>query len=779
MLGAAHEKAQNMKKRASRTPRTDSGQTPDRTAILAFLAEHPEKANKRDIARAFGIRGADRTGLRALLRDLEQDGLLTRGGARIRPAGTLPPVAVLRVTGIGGAGEATAAPDAWDGDGTPPAILIVPGGRGDAARDAAPAPGDRILARLTAPAGDGHPWTARVMRRLDAPRADRILGIFRGGPDGGRITPVAKSEGRDWLVAAADTADAADGELVEAAPSGSGRGRLGLPRARILARLGDPGLPRSVSLIAIHDHGIPHVFPPPVLAEAGAARPVDLSSREDLRHLPLLTIDPSDARDHDDAVCALPDPDLAGGHVVWVAIADVAHYVTPGSALDAEALLRGNSTYFPDRVVPMLPEALSADLCSLIAGADRPVIAVEMRLGPDGEKRSHRFTRGLMRSPASLAYDEVQAAADGQPTGRTAPHLGAIAALYAAWRCAARARAARAPLDLDLKERKVTLSAQGEVTSIAFRDRLDAHRLIEDFMILANVAAAETLEQQRRPLVYRVHAEPDRERIETLRTIASSMGLALPKGQVLMTRTLNALLHAAPPEESELISMAVLRSMTQAYYSPQNLGHFGLNLRRYAHFTSPIRRYADLIVHRALIAAHGWGPDARRDGLSPAAAEGLAKVAEAISATERRSMLAERDTTDRYVAAWMSSRIGAEFSGVVSGIARFGAFVKLDQTGADGLIPVSSLGAEYWRYDPDRMTLTGERSRRVIGLGMRATVRLAEAVPVTGGLIFELIEVEGRRLPSGPTRGSGSRARGGKSRRSAPAARSRGRRSGG
>jgi ribonuclease R len=568
-------------------------------------------------------------------------------------------------------------------------------------------------------------------------------------------------------VALRDVNGAKEGELVEAEQSGP-KGRMGLAKARIVQRLGDPSAPKAVSLIAIHQHGIPDHFPDEVIAEADAQSPAVLENREDLREMPLVTIDPSDARDHDDACYshADEDPKNKGGHIIWVAIADVAHHVTPGSELDREARKRGNSTYFPDRVVPMLPDRLSGDLCSLHEGVERACLAVRMQIDAQGEKVSHSFHRGLMKSPASLHYEEVQAAMDGDVNEKVAPLLeDVIRPLYAAYAALKEARAMRQPLELDLPERRIELKDDGTVDSVNFKDRLDAHKLIEEFMVLANVAAAETLIEKRRPLLFRVHEEPGPEKLDALRETAGASGFVLAKGQVLQTRHLNQLLSAAAgTDHAELINISTLRSMTQAYYNPENFGHFGLALKAYAHFTSPIRRYADLIVHRALVSAHGWG----EDGLSQEDVERMGDTAQQISDTERRSMVAERDTTDRYLASYLSERVGSDFTGRISGIARFGVFAKLDGTGADGLIPIRNLGREYFRHDADNQTLTGADTGRVISLGQRVKVRLAEAVPVTGGLMLDLLEIEGSKIEAGGGgggRGAGPRRRVGSSKR--------------
>jgi ribonuclease R len=715
---------------------------PTKDAILDWIKDNPKTTGKREIARAFGIKGGGRIELKRILRELEDEGHLSRHKRRIGQAGHLPPVGVLIALGPDNDGDIFAHPANWpenkDEGGDPPRILYMPR-KGDPALGA----GDRFLAKL-------HPvkveadltYEARLIKRLGAGQR-RMLGIFRANPRGGRLLPVDKKADKEWLIAASATNDARDGELVEAEAVSDPR--MGPRHGRIVARLGDPSEPRQVSLIAIHEHGIPYEFSQDVLDETAAAKPVPAGFGEDLRDLPLITIDPADARDHDDAVVAMTDddPKNPGGWVVWVAIADVAWYVQSGSELDREARKRGNSTYFPDRVAPMLPEALSADLCSLHEGVDRPCLAVRMVLNAEGDKIGHRFTRGLMRSRASLPYQQVQAAEDGAPNEVAKPLVNeVIRPLFGAYRAVAQARERRQPLDLDLPERKVVLDDNGNVSEVSIRDRLDAHRLIEEFMILANVAAAETLEGKKTPLLYRVHEEPNPEKLDALREVVGSVGLTLAKGQVLTTRHLNALLHQARETEStELVNISVLRSQTRAYYSPENFSHFGLHLRRYAHFTSPIRRYADLVVHRALIVALKLGDG----GQTPDEAERLDETAEHISMTERRSMVAERDTVDRYLAAYLAERAGAEFGGRVSGVARFGLFVKLDETGADGLIPVSTLGREYFRHDADSQTLRGEETGLVLGLGQRVTVRLVEAAPVTGGLILELLEVEGKQ----------------------------------
>ncbi|MGR3470454.1 MAG: ribonuclease R [Paracoccus sp. (in: a-proteobacteria)] len=722
-------------------------QIPSKAQILEWVADNPDANSKRDIAKAFGIKGAARIELKRLLKELESEGQLERRRRHYLDAERLPPVTVLELLAPDGSGDLFARPLEWSGQGPVPRILYAP-----RQTDPALGRGDRFLGRLIEVVGEDHQYQARLIRRITA-QANRITGIFRKDSEGGRILPIDKGQDKEWRIRADATLDAENGELVQAEQIGP-KGRMGLPYARIIERLGDPSAPRAVSLIAIHQHGIPDEFPQKALDEAEAAKPATMKGRDDLRTLPLVTIDPSDARDHDDAVAAVTEED--GGATIWVAIADVAHYVRPGGALDREAWTRGNSTYFPDRVVPMLPEALSADLCSLHEGVDRPVIAVEMPLDAQGNKTRHRFHRGMMNSRASLSYQQAQAAADGTPDDRTAPLMDeVITPLWHAYGLLKGARERRQPLDLDLPERRIELTAEGRVKSVAFRDRLDAHRLIEEFMILANVAAAEELSRRQRPLLFRVHEEPSLDKMDALREVAQASGFTLAKGQVLHTSHLNRLLAQAEGTDfDELINISTLRSMTQAYYHPENFGHFGLSLKNYAHFTSPIRRYADLVVHRALISGHGWG----KDGLDDAQIERLDETAKHISETERRSMAAERDTTDRYLAAFLAERVGTEMTGRISGIQKFGAFVKLDETGADGLLPIRAIGQEYFHFDPDAQMLIGSDTGLEIGLGQRVTVRLAEALPLTGGLTLELLELEGKALPRGSAKGRRGRS---------------------
>ncbi|CCV14193.1 ribonuclease R [Mesorhizobium sp. STM 4661] len=711
---------------------------PSRDEILRYIAENPDRSGKRDIAKAFALRGEDRIWLKDMLRDLQDEGLLTKERKRLARVGALPHVAVLDIFGRDGDGVLLAHPAEAVGSGEPPvvSIRVSRGGNGPA-----PGIGDRVLAKTfptdDASAAPGGPaYTGRVMKIFEK-RTDAVLGVFRVLKDGTfRIEPVERRQ-PELIVDKEFQNGAKNGDLVEVEPARASR--YGLPRAKVLTVLGSLTSEKAVSMIAIHAHDIPHIFPADVIAEAEAVKPATLAGREDWRDLPLVTIDPADAKDHDDAVFAIPDPDEKnpGGMVVTVAIADVAAYINYGTALDREALKRGNSVYFPDRVVPMLPERISNDLCSLREGQDRPALAVRMTFSADGHKLRHSFHRVMMKSVAKLAYPQAQAAIDGAPDDKTGPILDTVLKpLWDAYTILKRGRDARQPLELDLPERKILLKQDGTVDRVVVPERLDAHRLIEEFMIQANVAAAETLEAKRQALVYRIHDAPSLAKQESLREFLQTLGLSLARGAQMRPAQFNGILERVSGADNEgLVNEVVLRSQSQAEYSPKNIGHFGLNLKRYAHFTSPIRRYADLIVHRGLISALGLGPG----GLTQNEAERLEEVSVLISGTERRAMAAERDTVDRLIAAYLAERVGDRFDARISGVTKSGLFVQLPQFGADGFIAVSSLDGDYYIYDETARSLFGERTGKGYQLADRVEVRLIEVAPMAGAMRFEML----------------------------------------
>jgi ribonuclease R len=646
----------------------------------------------------------------------------------------LPAVAVVEVTGLDEDGELLARPAVWELEEAPPVIYLAPEARSRAAL----APGDRVLARLVRVSETA--YEARPIRRI-AKVPTRVLGVYEVSERGGCLRPTDRRAKHDLAVRREDASGAKPGELV-LAELRPGRPRLGQREARVVERLGDMADPRNLSLIAVFEHDIPVDFPAEALAEAERVAKAPTGKREDLRKVPLVTIDGPDARDFDDAVWAEPDPDRAnpGGWHLLVAIADVGWYVRPGGDLDRAAFTRGNSVYFPDRVVPMLPEVLSNGWCSLRPNEDRACLAAEMWIDADGNLRRHRFLRGLMRSAARLTYEQVQAARDGRPDDLTGPlQEPVIEPLYGAFEALLRAREARGTLDLDLPERRVILDPGRTVTAIQPRARLDSHRLIEEFMITANIAAARQLESVRQPCMYRVHDRPDPVKIEALRQILDTLGLRLARGQVIRPATLTGILNKVRNTPvAAMVNSLVLRAQSQAVYSPENIGHFGLALTHYAHFTSPIRRYSDLLVHRGLIAGLRLG-----DGALPAeTGSRFTQIGEHISMTERRAAAAERDAVDRFTAAFLQDKVGTIQQGAINGVSRFGLFVTLDETGADGLIPVSTLPDDYYEHNEAAHCLVGRRWGLTFRLGERVSVRIREANPVTGGIIMDLIEGE-------------------------------------
>jgi ribonuclease R len=751
---------------------------PSREQILEFIEGSDQPAGKREIAKAFGLSGNDKIALKQLLRDMGDEGLIDSApGRAFHKMGGVPKVTVLRVTDIDDSGTAWAVPERWEGEGPEPRLRLQEKGRRSAV-----GVGDRVLARTEA---KGNGFIAHPMKKL-LKGSELVLGVVHREGESFWLRPVEKKERRELPIS--DLGKAEVGDLVLAEKTG----RPPRLSARVSEVLGDPFAPRSFSLIAIHKHGIPHEFADRVLEEAERVAKQELGPREDLTHIPIVAIDPADARDHDDAVWAAPDedPKNEGGWKAIVAIADVSFYVRPGSAIDKEARKRGNSVYFPDRVVPMLPETLSADVCSLKEGEDRAALACHLQVTKDGQLKSWRFTRARVRIAANIAYEDAQAAIDslrGQEPIEVAsspcsmPEIEAdepavspeivettLKPLWDCWAALYRAREKRAPLDLDLPERRVMLDEKGRITSVAPRERLDAHKLIEDYMIAANVAAAKALEAKKAPVMYRDHEPPSREKLVALKDYLKTFEIEFALGQVIRPETFNRIIdRLGEAEFRPEIMEQILRTQTQAYYGPENHGHFGLALGSYAHFTSPIRRYADLLVHRSLVRSYGLG----EGGLTDAEAEAMDIIGESISQFERRAMVAERETLDRYVAAYLSERVGELVDCRITGVQPFGFFATVEGLGGDGLVPVSTLGTEYFRYDEASQTLVGEETQETFAPGQRLKLRLAEANPVSGGLRFELpggasaapqrrgIKRDGRRGEEKPKRVQGKRGR--------------------
>ena len=721
---------------------------PTKEDILQFIRSSTTNIGRREIARAFDIKGSDRIDLKRMLKELAADGLIADARRGMRKD-TLPKVAVIVVRGQDRNGDLIASPLHWneDEDGAPPRILLEITRRYEGP---AIGVGDHVLARLREAGGendggaDAIGFLASPIKRLPRERP-RQLGLLRQSGRGFVVESIDKKDLKEWPVLDGEMDGAEDGELVRFDTVRDLRSHR--PSARITERIGHPKAEKAVSLIAIHNHGLRDHFGDECLAELEKLPEAAMRHREDLTRVPLITIDPEDAKDHDDAVWAAPDTDPAneGGCVVIVAIADVSFYVRPGSAIDHEASLRGNSVYFPDRVVPMLPETLSNGLCSLHEGELRPCLAVRMVFDRNGKKHSHRFVRGMMRSAAKLSYQQAQAAIDGKPNAKTTPLLEPILKpLWQVYSILKEARDRRGPLDLDLPERKIILDERGLVSRVIVPERLEAHRLIEEFMIQANVAAAEALESKKSPLIYRVHDAPSSEKLVALSEFLASIDINAPKTSFNRPGQFNKILaKAVGTEHEEILNEVVLRAQAQAEYRPGNLGHFGLNLRRYAHFTSPIRRYADLVVHRALVSAFGLG----EGGLSDAEKSKLDAIAEAISQSERKAMSAERETVDRLIAMHLAERVGDQFKARIAGVTRFGLFVKLLDTGADGFVPIATLGRDYYKHVENHHALVGERSGESFRLGDRVDVRLVEANPAAGALRFEMLS-DGRYSPA-------------------------------
>lgn len=694
------------------------------TTLIAFLSDCAQPQTKRDIARSFGIKGGEeRIELKKLLKELESAGRIIKhpGGAYSLPEG-LPSVTVIEVTEVDIDGDVFAQP--VEDYGQDVRIEVKPDKKGHAALKEK----DRVMAALKK-RSDGV-YEAKVLKRLDDEQG-RILGLVTRKGDTYILEPANKKLRYDFDLPQTDLNGAKDGDMVVGELQMSrGMKRKKVRVVEVIGRVDDP---KAISLLSLNEVGLRMEFPQAVLDSTKDMKVPELGKREDLRKIPLITIDGSDARDFDDAVFAEPTED--GYHLI-VAIADVSFYVRPDSPLDREAYLRGNSTYFPDRVIPMLPEALSNDLCSLRPKEDRACLAAHLWINKSGKLLRHKFVRALMRSHARCTYEQVQAAREGQKDDVTdVIYDDVIKPLYDVFKILDRAREKRGALDIDIPERQILINDKGDMTGVQPRKRLDAHKLIEEFMILANVAAAEALEAKKAPCVYRVHEPPKADRLQSASEFIQGFGMSLPKAQNIAPAQLNGLLHKASGlDYGHLIHQVILRTQSQARYSPDNLGHYGLALKKYAHFTSPIRRYADLLVHRSLVSAYKLGEGGLTDGETVR----LDEMADQISTCERTSIEAERNAVDRFTAAYLSEKIGATFSGRISGVTRFGLFVTLDETGADGIVPIKSLADDYYVHDEQRHALVGRRTRNIFRLGAQVMVQLMEADGLTGSTVFEL-----------------------------------------
>lgn len=707
----------------------------DQAEILKFIQSSTKPVTKREVARAFGIKGGEnRVALKQILKHLEKDGVIAKqaGGVYSAPDG-LPPVGMVKITTITTDGDVFAELTEWNAEhqGAQPKIEIVP----DTKSFPRLKEDSRALVRLSKQSETF--YEARIIKVVDAEdNKGTVMGMLRYHKDGPVLAPADKRAKFEFDINSGDLNGAKEGDLIvgEVLP---GRG-LKRKKVKVIEVIGKQGDPKVISLISLHEAGIVEAFPEAVLKETEGMKVPELNKREDLRDVPLVTIDGADARDFDDAVHAEKQND--GGFHLIVAIADVAHYVKTEKPLDNEAQRRGNSTYFPDRVVPMLPEALSNDLCSLRPNENRACMVAHMWIDAEGKLTNYKFTRGLMRSAARLTYEQVQAAKDGVTDDLTGPLMEkVINPLYEAYKVLDKARLKRGALDLDLPERQIIIDDKGNMTGVEIRTRLDAHKLIEEFMVLANVAAASAIEDKKDPkafpCVYRIHDKPKADRLESVRDFVESFGIKMPSGMISQPSQINQVLQKAKSlPYSHLISQVILRTQSQAVYSPQNVGHFGLALAKYGHFTSPIRRYADLLVHRSLIKAYGLGDG----GISEGEIAELDDICEHISTTERTSMVAERSSVDRFTAAYLSQHIGAVFEGRISGVTRFGLFVTLTENGADGIVPMRSLKNDFYVHDEDQHALVGKRSGIVFRMGAEVTVKLKEADGLTGSTVLEM-----------------------------------------
>lgn len=691
--------------------------------IINFLNSDNKPVTKNQLLKAFGIKSADKKAFTKTINNMVTEGILEKTSGSYSLVNTIPNILVLEIDEISSNGTITATPADTKYSSAKNLKITIQ----NIPKNEEIIKGHRVLARIHK---QGSVYKADIIRALDRPK-NKIIGLVHKENNNYLLLPTDKKLKARYKISQRDLNGALPDQLVEAEIQPS-RNRY-TKDVRVIKTLNQKSDKNTFSEISIREAGLRDHFPETVIHETKNMKVPGLEGRDDLLSIPLVTIDGPDARDFDDAVWSNKTED---GAEIIVAIADVSYYVRPGSELDNEAYLRGNSTYFPDRVIPMLPEKLSNDLCSLRPNENRACIFTKMKIDNKGQLKSYKFGRGLMKSVARLTYEQVQSAKDGSPDTITAPLIkNVIEPLYKVFDILQKARIKRHAMELDLPERKILVNDNNEMIGITQRVRLDSHKLIEEFMILANVAAALALEDKEAALPYRVHEKPDSFKMESAKSFIRTFGIGLPEGPINSTKQINYILgQIKNHEHGDLIQETLLRSQSQAHYSPHNKGHFGLALKSYAHFTSPIRRYSDLLLHRSLVKAFNLGPG----GINQEQETQLEEKCNHISSTERVSAEAERSAVDRFAAAYLSNQIGDEFEGRIKSVTRFGLFVTLDKTGVDGLVPKSTLPSDHYIHDEDQNALIGKRSGRVYRQGARITVKLSEANPLTGSTVFTL-----------------------------------------
>ena len=598
--------------------------------------------------------------------------------------------------------------------------------------------------RIKPPLAEGDRFIGRIIRQGGNYRVKPIARISRAENAEEKIYGVVERRGRDFYLKPAeknqraeyqlfDRSKAKDGDFVAAVLSGERNHK----QASVVKNYGPFSLSKAVSGLILDKYGIPHEFEHETVAELCRLPSFSVAERTDLRNIPLVTIDGEDSKDFDDAVWAEKTP---LGFNLIVAIADVAFYVRPGSGLDREAYRRGNSVYLPGRTIPMLPEKLSNELCSLQPRQERACIACLMSIDTEGKLKSHSFCRAVMKSAARLTYREVQEALDGKKSSNIAPWFKmTVKPLYEAYQALAKAKCKRGALELESSEVKIKTDKNGNILSVGKEEHYTAHEIIEEFMIAANNAAALQLKKSKLPVMFRVHDRPPEEKLREFAPVCRDLHLKMPELPALRAEHFNKIMQKCSDNGySTGICDLILRLQAQAQYSPHNIGHFGLGLKDYVHFTSPIRRYADLLIHRALIKALKLPEGGALE--ETASVSSFEDIGQHLCDTERRAVNAERDLTARMISSYLQPTIGQEFEVKICGLCNAGIFVGIDALGAEGLIPMRTLPDDDYVLESGNLHMCGKRRKTVFAFGSLLKARLTEASPVSGGLIFKYID---------------------------------------